>query len=262
MSYLDDPCLIPLFPMQHPLIGSPPNPGSKAIKSFVAANGWSKDELLYFRIYDTIVSMEDFFMLPRDALRDPVFIDPRYSEFYNQDVLQHSHAHNAAEQLIKGLMDALRGVHIWTVTPMGARNPNESITDQLVEKLLSLVGYDDNAIVRRNQPVPLFMCGEQRNVNVDIAVMNDAFTSYVLFCVEDKRAERGQHPFPQLMAYAIAAFQYNNLWRASQNYPTLNSMVCVNDTVILITYSYNTSALDFPRCNILWLSPNLLSDPR
>ncbi|GJJ11502.1 hypothetical protein Clacol_005735 [Clathrus columnatus] len=46
------------------------------VKSFTASSSWSNSELDFFRIYHKHNTLEEFFGLPVEQLREPQFVDP------------------------------------------------------------------------------------------------------------------------------------------------------------------------------------------
>lgn len=194
------------------------------IQSSTEAYKWSTNELDFYRIYSKETDVKEFFKLSPEELREPSFLDPGYAQFLTRNIFDSLKPSSAADHIVKALMDALRDIHLRDWTSPTPEKPI-STTDQLAEKLLALIGYDQDAVLRCNQPVKLQMCGEERELQVNIAVLDALFTSYIFFCMEDKRTENGEDPFPQLMAYAIASFQCNNRCRQLIGMASLKSMV-------------------------------------
>lgn len=113
------------------------------------------------------------------------------------------------------------------------RVPNEESTvAQFTDKLLGVLGYETLAkTVISPQQMPLFICGASRSATADVCVMD---TSEILLVVqEDKRHMDDGEPEPQLIAEAIAAFQFNNYKRTRiLDEPALTSKVIAGITML------------------------------
>jgi len=114
------------------------------------------------------------------------------------------------------------------------RVPNEeSKVAQFTDKLLGVLGYETLAkSVITPQEMPLFICGASRHVTADVCITD---TSEILLVVqEDKRhMDDSGDPEPQLIAEAIAAFQFNNFKRTRiLNEPALTSKVMAGITML------------------------------
>jgi len=111
--------------------------------------------------------------------------------------------------------------------------PNvESKVAQFTAKLLGALGYETLAkSVISPQHMPLFTCGVSSDATADVCVMD---TSEILLVVqEDKRHMDDGEPEPQLIAEAIAAFQFNHYRRTHvQNEPALTSKVMAGITML------------------------------
>lgn len=93
------------------------------------------------------------------------------------------------------------------------RLPNEeSKVTTFVEKLLTVLEYESLAkSVILSQQMPFFTCGQSRHATTDICLTDMA--EVLLVVQEDKRHMDANDPEPQLIAQAIATFQYNNYKR-------------------------------------------------
>ncbi|KZP03270.1 hypothetical protein FIBSPDRAFT_855719 [Athelia psychrophila] len=93
------------------------------------------------------------------------------------------------------------------------RIPNEeSWVAPFTEKLLVHLGYESlEKSVMPLQQMPFFTCGESRIAAADVCVMSAA--EVLLVAQEDKQHMDDGDPDPQLVAEAIAAFQFNNYKR-------------------------------------------------
>jgi len=108
----------------------------------------------------------------------------------------------------------------------------ESMVAQFTEKLLVSLEYESLAksVVLRQQ-MPLFICGESRHATADVCLMD--MSEILLVGQEDKRHMDAGDPDPQLIAEAIAAFQFNNYKRTRiLHEPTLTSKVIAGITML------------------------------
>jgi hypothetical protein len=82
--------------------------------------------------------------------------------------------------------------------------------DDFAVELLRAMGYEkETTVVLTQKKIPLIMCGEQVYAKTDVCVM-DLAPEILLLVQGDKSYLNLQDPEPQLIAGAIAAFQYNN----------------------------------------------------
>ena len=86
----------------------------------------------------------------------------------------------------------------------------ESAVGDFTAHLLALLGYEiADRFIRQQRAIPLFMCGAQTHAKSDVCVV-DRNHGIFLLVQEDKSHLEEADPEPQLIAEAIAAFQYNN----------------------------------------------------
>jgi hypothetical protein len=75
--------------------------------------------------------------------------------------------------------------------------------------LLGLLGYEvDNRFVHQRKDIPFFVCGGKTHAQTDVSLV-DRNRGIHLVIQEDKSHLKGMDPEPQLIAEAIAAYQYN-----------------------------------------------------
>jgi len=113
------------------------------------------------------------------------------------------------------------------------RIPNEeSKVAQFTEKLLAALEYESlSRCVVLQQQMPLFICGESRDATADVCIMD--MSEILMVVQEDKRHMDAGEPQPQLIAEAIAAFQFNNYKRTRiLNEPALVSKVIAGITML------------------------------
>jgi hypothetical protein len=89
------------------------------------------------------------------------------------------------------------------------RETEESAVDDLAAELLRLLGYrGQGRVIRIHKDIDLFMCGNYTKAETDVCVLDK--NKIFLLLQEDKSHINRDDPEPQLIAEAIAAFQYNN----------------------------------------------------
>lgn len=180
------------------------------IRSAKSGSDWSLNELLAYKISIQFVPADDFFLsateVSLEGLVDPSVLtlppgadDPQISK--------------ATAQYL-GYLDL--------ATSAGREN---AIDDFAIETLKLLEFNEHNSIIiTRGYHIPLAICGDSnRTAQTDVCVLHRP-TLILLVLVEDKTELTKADPEPQIVAEAIAAFQFNNHKRASRDLPTLNSM--------------------------------------
>ncbi|KAI0364257.1 hypothetical protein BV20DRAFT_1039488 [Pilatotrama ljubarskyi] len=92
---------------------------------------------------------------------------------------------------------------------------------------------DDFAYVKRHRvartrkDIPFLICGEWRNALTDVCLIDCLQNDIILVVQEDKRFNslKPRDPVPQLIAEAIAAFDYNNRLRVSAGHAPVDSKI-------------------------------------
>lgn len=113
------------------------------------------------------------------------------------------------------------------------RVPNEeSWVSPFTEKLLIALEYENLVkSVMPMQDMPFFNCGQSRNATSDVCIMN--MSEILMVFQEDKRHMDDGDSDPQLIAEAIAAFQFNNYKRTRVlNEPATTSKVIAGLTMV------------------------------
>ena len=101
----------------------------------------------------------------------------------------------------------------------------ESAIDDLAKSVLEVTGFDERGtILRTRYDIPFTICGDNHRVaRTDVCLVH--LNSMILLVVqEDKTNSSTANPEPQVIAEAIAAFQYNNRKREELGLPTLDKM--------------------------------------
>ena len=131
-------------------------------------------------------------------------------------------------------METLENCRVMTYMYLAmVRVPNEeSAVIPFLEILFSALEYETLAkSVILFQQMPFFACGESRNATADLCI-TDA-SEVLLIAQEDKRHMMANAPEPQLIAQAIATFQFNNFKRTRVfNDTPLTSKVIAGITMV------------------------------
>ncbi|KXN65745.1 hypothetical protein CONCODRAFT_44302 [Conidiobolus coronatus NRRL 28638] len=95
------------------------------------------------------------------------------------------------------------------------REGEESAVDDFAAEILRLLDYDDNGrVIRTRKSIDMLMCGQETYAKTDVCIVSE--DSILLLLQEDKSHISRKDPEPQLVAEAIAAFQYNNKTRVKE----------------------------------------------
>ena len=106
-----------------------------------------------------------------------------------------------------------------------AHAPYESLIDEFSRQTLDLLGYSERGLTLYTRyNIPLTICGKNKNAQTDVCLM-DGRTMILLILQEDKTVFNSSDPEPQVIAEAIAAYQYNNDKRQRRGMATLEEMV-------------------------------------
>jgi len=100
----------------------------------------------------------------------------------------------------------------------------ESFFDNFSRETLSLLGFEERGLVLTTRHIiPLTIRGDDRVAQTDVCLL-DRRSMILLVLQEDKTVFNSKRPEPQVIAEAIAAYQYNNEKRQSRGLPTLDAM--------------------------------------
>ena len=92
--------------------------------------------------------------------------------------------------------------------------------------LLRLLGYNkQNRIIRRRTIIPLYMCSANTHTKTDVCVVDCTTERSLLLLQMDMQYPDGKDREPQLIAMAIAAFQFHNHRLSTLGLPTVNTAV-------------------------------------
>lgn len=157
-------------------------------------NEWTNDDLLAYNITVEVQDFGTFFGQPVPILEPSELLTTL----------------NADETTSAANYQALRFMALAM-----DRIPNQlSMVAEFTAKLLTALGYESDSLVKSVvtlQQMPLFICGQSRHATSDVCLMD--MSQILLVVQEDKRHMDDVEPEPQLIAEAIAAFQFNNYKR-------------------------------------------------
>ena len=119
------------------------------------------------------------------------------------------------EERVKGLDNSSLALMKRLDQVMYGKAGDESAVGDFAVELLRAMGYEKEATVVVSQKrIPLIMCGEQVYAKTDVCVL-DIAPEFLLLVQGDESNVNPRDPEPQLIAGAIAAFQYNNAKRVN-----------------------------------------------
>ena len=164
------------------------------IRSTKSGSEWTKNELRAFNIAVTPQNVAIFFgtpTLPQPSVHQIILDNEEYPP--------------------NGIADRDDRKFFFYLEEAMAISPGlESAVGDFTAHLLALLGYEiADRFIRQQRTIPLFMCGAQTHAKSDICVV-DRNHGIFLLVQEDKSHLEEADPEPQLIAEAIAAFQYNN----------------------------------------------------
>ena len=107
---------------------------------------------------------------------------------------------------------------------LATNSGQETALGDFARELLHICGFEERGrVLRSRYTIPLSICGESNTVaQTDVCLLDRQY--------DLTRSIRGQddfyssNPEPQIIAEAIAAYQYNNDRRARMGLPVLNTM--------------------------------------
>ncbi|KAN0079918.1 hypothetical protein V8E55_009484 [Tylopilus felleus] len=180
---------------------------AQLIRSAKSSSDWTDAELLAYNISITPTSPAVFFQSapdpPLDHLDPAILTSPIYADDPNL-------SDATADYL--GYLD------------LATHATQESAIDDFAAATLKLLGFNErHATVATRYIIPLTICGETRAAQTDVCVIYRP-TTILLVLVEDKTLLNKTNAEAQVVAEAIAAFQFNNAKRAARGQPVLEVM--------------------------------------
>jgi len=109
----------------------------------------------------------------------------------------------------------------------------ETAIDDFARELLRIVGFEERGLILRTRhTIPLSICGDISKVAQTDVCLLDRRSTILLILQEDKTIFNPSDPEPQVVAEAIAAYQYNNQKRQRMDLPALSTMTVPCITMI------------------------------
>ncbi len=195
---------------------------AQLIRSAKSGNDWATNELIAYNIVITPTSPADFFQLAAESSLDE--LDP----FILNSPVTHTDDPNLSESTQEYLayLDLATGAH------------QENAVVDFAAATLRLLGFNiPNISVSTRYAIPFDICGDVRTAQTDVCVICRPST-ILLVLVQDKTIFDESAAYKveaQVVANAIAAFQYNNFKRAENGLSILGAM-----TIPCITMSGTT----------------------
>ncbi|KAH9959683.1 hypothetical protein BC827DRAFT_1213256 [Russula dissimulans] len=100
----------------------------------------------------------------------------------------------------------------------------ESFIDEFSRETLRILGFAERGLFLTTCfTIPLMICGNGRHAQTDVCLLDRGLMA-LLILQGDKAVFNASRPEPQVIAEAIAVYQYNNDIRQTRGLPTLESM--------------------------------------
>ncbi|KAI0253588.1 hypothetical protein BJV78DRAFT_1122961 [Lactifluus subvellereus] len=188
------------------------------IRSAKSGSDWTANDLLAYNIQISPLTPDEFYGTPLPTVASLSSLDPQLL----------SGTLNTA-----GLSDETYRLLQYLDLASRANAGQESAIDDFAREILRAVGYERRGLLLRSRyAIPLLICGDpNRSAQTDVTLIQGSST-VLLVVQEDKTAISTYDPEPQVIAEAIATFQYNNRTRARLGQPVLASMTIPCITMI------------------------------
>lgn len=177
---------------------------AQLIRSAKSGSDWSNHDLDSYHIVVLSIQPHAFFHIPDPSIDH---IDRAIRELPPGDDVPN------ISDLSAKYLDALHAATTLT---------EESTIDSLAAQTLELLAFEERpGRLALRRMIPLIICGEKRVAQTDVCISHRLI---YLILVEDKTLTNRANPEPQVIAEAIATFQWNNSRRASLGLATLDAM--------------------------------------
>jgi len=188
------------------------------VRSAKSGSDWTPNELAAYNITVRRQSATDFFGYQPDTI--PEFLNP---EFVHSPVPPDDNIADVATFRILQYIDLATR----------ANATQESAIDDLARELLRLLNFEEKGtLLRSRYAIPFLISGDTGRVaQTDLCLIQGSST-ILLVIQEDKSIFSHKDPEAQVIAEAIAAFQYNNLNRDRAGFDTVESMIIPAITMI------------------------------
>jgi hypothetical protein len=175
-----------------------PSTMANIIRSAKSGSDWTTNELLAYNITVDPLSSRDFFgFQPSSTLNQ---LDPKFVSGTLQS---------------EGLSDHTYRLFQYLDLATNANAGQESAIDDFAKEILRVIGFEERGTLLRSRfAIPLTICGDsKRAAQTDVCLVHGNST-ILLVVQEDKTTISNRDPEAQVIAQAIAAFQYNNRVRS------------------------------------------------
>ena len=183
---------------------------AEVIRSAKSGSDWTRRELIAYNIKIVTQTREQFF----GAAASP------FGSLAELDILI---ILGSADTDTANLSDiALRYL---THLDLAAHASQKTLIDEFSRQTLDLLGYSERGLAlftRYN--IPLTICGDNKSAQTDLCLI-DGRTRTLLILQEDDTVINSSDPESQVIAEAIAAYQYNNDNRERRGMTALDKMV-------------------------------------
>ena len=175
-------------------------------RSAKSSSNWTENELIAYNITISSLSPDKFFPTPDPPLND---IDPA---ILNSSL--------AADTTTLSIAASTYLAHL----RYAAGATQEGFIDIFVIETLKLLGFENSrAIVAMHYTIPFTICGEaDRVAHLDECLIHD--TTFVFLVLVKDNTFTGSPAEAQVVAGAIATFQFNNMKREEYGLDPLNAM--------------------------------------
>jgi hypothetical protein len=188
------------------------------IRSAKSGSDWTQNDLLAYNIKVSSQSPLSFYGRPLPPVGSLNNLDPNLV---------------SGTLNTQGLKDDTYRLLQYLDLASTANAGQESAIDDFAREILRVLGYEMRGLLLRSRyAIPLLICGEpNRSAQTDVTLIHGSST-ILLVLQEDKTSVSGRDPEPQVIAEAIAAYQYNNRTRARLGQPELDAMTIPCITMI------------------------------
>ncbi|KAM6502557.1 hypothetical protein JOM56_002534 [Amanita muscaria] len=186
-----------------------PVTGRDLIRSPKSGSDWTANELLAYNIKVSPQSPDSFYGQPLPTLSGESGLEPHFL---------------SGTLSTQGLSDSTH--RLLSCLDLASKGKSESAVDDFGKDILHLLKYDAerDLLLRSRHRIPLLISGDpNRSAQTDVCLIQGSST-VLLVAQEDKSALSTCDPEPQVIAQAIAAFQYNNRTRNEFGKPELTYM--------------------------------------
>lgn len=182
-----------------------------------SASKWTSSDLLAYNIRVSSQSPEDFYGQPLPAVESLSSLDPN---------LLSGTIH------IQGLSEERCRFLGYLYLASRANSNQQSAVDDLTKEILHMLGYEKHGLILRSYcSIPLLSSGDP-NRSAQTCVCLAQGLSAILLVVQNKTIFNNHDPESQVIAEAIATFQYNHNVRAQLDKPKCDSMTIPCITMI------------------------------